>query len=125
MKRTYGGSSIRPMIQLPSLQELDLSVFQTLPEELQREMAGVYLQKEKDLTEEQLVLFQKVVNQEVEDHEITVEERELRMFMNVVVKPIYSLEDRKILIKYMKEYELNSELEVVLEVLKKMMILTL
>ena len=73
----------------------------------------------------QLVLFQKVVNQEVEDHEITVEERELRMFMNVVVKPIYSLEDRKILIKYMKEYELNSELEVVLEVLKKMMILTL
>lgn len=113
------------MIQLPSLQELDLSVFQTLPEELQREMAGVYLQKEKDLTEEQLVLFQKVVNQEVEDHEITVEERELRMFMNVVVKPIYSLEDRKILIKYMKEYELNSELEVVLEVLKKMMILTL
>ena len=113
------------MIQLPSLQELDLSVFQTLPEELQREMAGVYLQKEKDLTEEQLVLFQKVVNQEVENHEITVEERELRMFMNVVVKPIYSLEDRKILIKYMKEYELNSELEVVLEVLKKMMILTL
>lgn len=113
------------MIQLPSLQELDLSVFQTLPEELQREMAGVYLQKEKDLTEEQLVLFQKVVNQEVEDHEITVEERELRMFMNVVAKPIYSLEDRKILIKYMKEYELNSELEVVLEVLKKMMILTL
>ena len=116
MKRTYGGSSIRPMIQLPSLQELDLSVFQTLPEELQREMAGVYLQKEKELTEEQLVLFQKVVNHEIEDHEITTEERELRVFVNVIVKPLYSLEDRKIIIKYMKEYELNSELEIVLEV---------
>ena len=119
VKRTYGGSPIRPMIELPSLQELDLSVYQTLPGELQKEMARVYLQKEKDLTEEQSLLFQKVVNREDEDHEITAEERELMLFMSVVVKPVFSIDDRKLIAKYMKEYEVNSELEVVLEEIMK------
>ena len=36
--------------------------------------------------------------------------------MSVVVKPVFSIDDRKLIAKYMKEYEVNSELEVVLEV---------
>ena len=42
--------------------------------------------------------------EELKKDEITTEERELRVFVNVIVKPLYSLEDRKMIIKYMKEY---------------------
>lgn len=105
------------MVVLPPLKDLDVDVFGTLPQELQREMADYYLRSEKEMDDERMILFNKVLNQEGSHHtEITTEEKELLGFLEKMKSSMYSIEDIKTILSYMREYDVNSELEIVLEV---------
>lgn len=106
-------SPTKPMVVLPPLQELDREVFVTLPEELQKEMAEYYLQNEDAISNEELLLFNRVLNNKVC---VTANERELLEFLQCMTSSCYSIEDIKQIMKYMKEYSVTEELENVLEV---------
>lgn len=110
------GSPVKPMVVLPPLKELDVDVFGTLPQELQREMADYYLRNEKEMDDERMILFNKILNQEGSRTEVTTEEKELLGFLERIKSSMYSIEDIKIIMSYMREYDVNSELEIVLEV---------
>lgn len=110
------GSPVKPMVVLPPLKELDVDVFGTLPQELQREMADYYLRSEKEMDDERMILFNKILNQEGSRTEVTTEEKELLGFLERIKSSMYSIEDIKTIMSYMREYDVNNELEIVLEV---------
>lgn len=107
------------MIILPQADTLDMEVFQTLPSELQRELAQLYLQQDhhRHLPEESKRTFQKILQQEEEQSWGTSnseEQRDLLAFLDGVIEDELS-EKAMILVRhYIQQYELTSELKVVL-----------
>ena len=110
------------MIMLPQIRSLDLDVFQTLPIELQREFAHIYLQHPDDLPEKHRCVFQNILQEEelswiAADSE---EKRDLQSFLEAVMNDVLCEQDMIVVKKYVQQYAMTEELkDVLMEMMEK------
>ena len=83
------------MVVLPAIESLDLDVFQTLPVELQREMAHAYLNGKKSCPERQREVFLQIVKEEEASwvEGVTEEKRALRGFLDAILSDFITVEE--------------------------------
>ena len=103
------------MVVLPAIESLDLDVFQTLPVELQREMAHAYLNGKKSCPERQREVFLQIVKEEEASwvEGVTEEKRALRGFLDAILSDFITVEEIQRIQRYMQTYEVTEELKMV------------
>ena len=107
----------RPMIMLPQVADLDLDVFETLPIELQREMAHAYLREKTDLPKRHEAVFRNVIRTEERSWiEANTEERkELKLFLDSVNADVMNECNVMEIRQYVRSHDPTEELEDVLK----------
>ena len=118
-RSSSSSSSTQSMIMLPQADTLDMEVFQTLPSELQRELAQLYLQQDhhRHLPEESRRTFQKVLQQEEEQSwraADSEEQQNLLAFLEAGMEDELNEKAMMTIRHYIQQYELTSELKIVL-----------
>lgn len=108
------------MIVLPQVSDLDLDVFSTLPLELQREMAHIYLNSKTDLPKAHEFAFRKVVKEEEKSwiEANTEERRDLTIFLDSLNADVINELDIIQIRQYIRSHDPTKELE---DVLKQML----
>lgn len=101
------------MVMLPAVESLDLDVFQTLPVELQRELAHAYLNGKKSCPEKQREVFLQIVQEEEESwvEGVTEERRALRGFLDAILSDLITVAEIQRIRQYMCSYEVTEELK--------------
>lgn len=103
------------MVVLPAIESLDLDVFQTLPVELQREMAHAFLNGKKSCPERQREVFLQIVKEEEASwvEGVTEEKRALRGFLDAILSDFITVEEIQRIQRYVQTYEVTEELKTV------------